>query len=95
MIIIIIRYVLPVLALIILQCYLSFRDNKFLGLIIPVLSLVFTAILMNSAMESLGTIFAVLIMLIPNVLSIILYTSCRNVKQKQFDEIVKLKFKKK
>lgn len=90
--IIFIRYILPVLVLIFLQIKLSFMDNKWYGLIIPAISVAFTIILANNAFELLGTIFALTIMAIPNILSIGLYVLVKNIKKKQDEHIIKLKF---
>lgn len=90
-----IRYVLPVLAIIGVQIKLSAMYSKFPGLIIPAISIFMTIILSANAFETLGVIFAMTIMLIPNLLSIGIYIATRKFMKKRDDEIIKLKFHKK
>lgn len=89
-----IRYILPVLLFIYLQVRLSLCENKFIGLIIPAICLSLTAIFSANAFEFLGVLVAWSIMLIPNVLSITLYTITRKIKKSRDEQIIKNKFAK-
>ena len=89
-----IKYVLPVILFIGVQIYLSSKDSRFLGLIIPAISICLTVIFSSNALETVGFVFALTIMLIPNVLSIGLYIITKKIKKYKDDEIIRLKFKK-
>lgn len=89
------RYVLPVLATCYLHWWFCMKDSKWYGLIIPAILLVITTILIINAHEMLGMIFAFCIMFIPNLVSIIMYILIRNYRKKQDEKIIKLKFGKK
>ena len=93
--IIFIKYILPVILIIGAQIYLSLKDNKYLGLILPFISLAMTIILAKNAFELLGIIFAIIIMLIPNIITITIYILARKFKYKRDEAIIKLKFRKK
>lgn len=91
--IIFIRYVLPIVIILWLQGYLSFNDNRFLGLILPVLSVLFTLILILNSMNSIGILVSICIMFIPNILLFAMYIYIRKFRKKRDDQIIKLKFK--
>ena len=89
-----IKYILPVLIIIIASVYLSFRSNKFLGLIPPFISLVLTGIFMYNALDWIGILVAFSMMLIPNIITFGIYFIVRKVKKSQDEEIIRLKFSK-
>lgn len=89
------KYILPVIIIIGLQIYLSMKNSKILGIILPVISLVITIILALNAFETLGTVFAILIMSIPNTITIGIYILAQKFKKKQDEKIIKLKFENK
>ncbi|MFI3115828.1 MAG: hypothetical protein R3Y12_06800 [Clostridia bacterium] len=93
--IIFIRFILPVLVFIGIQIKLSAMYNKWLGLIIPAICITLTIILSANALESLGTIFALCIMFIPNLLSITIYILTRKYMKKKDQEVIMKKFPKK
>lgn len=93
--IIFIRFILPVLIFIGVQIKLSAMYNKWYGLIIPAICITLTIIFSTNALESLGTIFAICIMLVPNLLSITIYILTRKYMRKRDQEIIMKKFPKK
>lgn len=93
MYIIFIRYILPILIVLSLQIFLSFKDNKFLGLILPFVSFAFTIILIYNAMDSIGVLVAFCIMFIPNVILFLIHIKIRKIRKIKDEEQIKLIFK--
>ena len=79
----------------ILQVFLSLRKNKWLGLIIPILCLLFALFASFGSMMYAGSILPIIItfimMLIPAIINFAIYLACREkVKEKDNDELQKM-----
>lgn len=92
MYIIFIKFGLPIIIVCFLQVYLSYKDNKLLGLILPCVSLFITAALIFNALDIIGKAYAFTIMLIPNVLSFFIYFATRKYRKFEDSKVIKLKW---
>ena len=92
-------FILVVLAifigLIVLQIYLSLQKNKWFGLVLPILYLLFAAYASFGNMMYTGEIapiiMAFILLSIPAIINFVIYLACRaKVKEKNNNELVKM-----
>ena len=92
-------FILAVLAifigLIVLQIYLSLQKNKWFGLILPILYLLFAAFASFGSMMYTGEIAPIIMIFIllsiPAIINFVIYLACRaKVKEKNNDELEKM-----
>lgn len=83
-----------IIAVLILQIFLSKAKNKWLGLIIPVFNFIFAIIFSLNATEWGAAIVAFLIMIVPFLINIGIYLTYRSkLKEKNTSELNKMKIK--
>lgn len=81
-----------IIGILILQIFLSKAKNKWLGIIIPVFNVIFAIIFSLNGREWGAAIVSFLIMIVPFVINIIIYLTCRSkLDEKNNRELDKMK----
>lgn len=74
---------------VVLQVFLSMQKNKWFGLIIPILYLLFAAFVSTGEIALIITAF--ILFLIPAIINFVIYLACRaKVKEKNNNELKKM-----
>lgn len=77
------------IGIVLLQIFLSKRENRWLGLIIPIISFLFSVIALLNALGFAAAISAFIISNIPTLILLAIYIACRE-KRKKNKEIEKM-----
>lgn len=91
----VILFIVIILLLLALQVFFSIQKNKWFGLILPMLYLLFAAFASFGSMVYTGEIAPIIIVfllfLIPVVINLVIYLACRaKVKEKDYNELNKM-----
>jgi|LGVF01.1.fsa_nt_gb energy-coupling factor transporter transmembrane protein EcfT len=84
--------VIAIAIIVALQVFLSKQKNKWLGLIIPIINTLVAILYVLNTMTISAAIMVFLLMMIPTAINLGIYFACRKeFKEKNIDEITKMK----